>query len=101
MVGASIMENSNGFIEVATIYSENSNARGALLNFIFLDNFTQSIFIALDRTSNVLPFRILPGFYKIFVYDIEHNGALSNGVGYPAVTKLASVKGQGKIRNTL
>ena len=52
-------------------------------------NFTRSVLLALDRNTSLnhtLPFNLYPGQYRIFVYDIESDGTLSNGVGYPAVT---------------
>ena len=55
-------------------------------------NFTRSVLLALDRNTSLnytLPSNLYPGQYRvyIFVYDIEKNGTLYNGVGYPAVTK--------------
>lgn len=85
MVGASVVENNNG-IEVTII---NSDARGALFNFVFTNNtYTQSTLVALNVTSSnyILPFELFSGLYIIFVHDIEYDGTLSNGVGYPAVT---------------
>ena len=52
-------------------------------------NFTRSVLLALDRNTSLhhtLPFNLYPGQYRVFVYDIESDGTLSNGVGYPAVT---------------
>ena len=51
-------------------------------------NFTRSVLLALDRNTSLhhtLPFNLYPGQYRAFVYDIESDGTLSNGVGYPAV----------------
>ena len=91
---------------VMTLYSEHSDARGALFDFVFIHdngdvNFTRSVLLALDRNTSLnhtLPFNLHPGQYRVFVYDIESDGTLSNGVGYPAVTKelvLQSGNGQG------
>ena len=52
-------------------------------------NFTRSVLLALDRNTSLhhtLPFNLYSGQYRVFVYDIESDGTLSNGVGYPAVT---------------
>ena len=75
-------------------YSEHSDARGALFDFVFIDDngdvdFTRSVLLALDRNTSIhhtLPFNLYPGQYRVFVYDIESDGTVSNGVGYPAVT---------------
>ena len=51
-------------------------------------DFTRSVLLALDRNTSLhhtLPFNLYPGQYRVFVYDIESDGTLSNGVGYPAV----------------
>ena len=50
-------------------------------------DFTRSALLALDRNTSLhhtLPFNLYPGQYRVFVYDIESDGTLSNGVGYPA-----------------
>ena len=52
-------------------------------------DFTRSVLLALDRNTSLhhtLPFNLYPGQYRVFVYDIESDGTLSNGVGYPAIT---------------
>ena len=52
-------------------------------------NFTRSVLLALDRNTSLhhtLPFNLYPGQYSVFVYDIESDGTLHNGVGYPAIT---------------
>ena len=97
--------NSANDTEVVTVYSEGSTARGALFDFVFIDdngdvNFTRSGFLALDRNTSlhlILPFNLYPGQYRVFVYDIESDGTLSNGVGYPAGTDelIISDNGQG------
>ena len=66
---------------------------GALICFIFIENgininFTRSAVVTLDRNASVdyeLPFNLFQGVYQVFVYDIESDGTLANGVGYPAV----------------
>lgn len=61
----------------------------------------RSALLALDRNIShdyILPFNLFPGSYTVLVYDIERNGILSDGVGYPAVTDVffASGEVQGK-----
>lgn len=73
-----------------TTYSQISEARGALLIvFIGVGNiiFSKSALVALDSASSrhVLPFRLPRGQHKAFMYDMERDGTLFNGVGYPAV----------------
>ena len=91
---ATTTETDDDAIVITTLYSEHSDARGALFDFVFIDdngdvNFTRSVLLALDRNASLhhtLPFNLYPGQYRVFVYDIESNGTLYNGVGYPAVT---------------
>ena len=76
-----------------TVYSEHSTASGALFSFVFIADskyvdFRRSFLLALDRNTShnhTLPFDLYPGDYRVYVYDIEHEGVLRNGVGYPAV----------------
>ena len=71
-----------------------SPARGALFSFVSITNsgdvdFNRSFFLPWDRNishNHTLPFCLSSGHYRMFVYDIEHNGTLRTGVGYPAVT---------------
>jgi hypothetical protein len=80
---------------IAAAYSEHSCAAGALLILILMNNdesvdFTKSTFLALDRNVSLgymLPFDLYPGKYKVFAYDIESDGTLASGVGYPAVNR--------------
>ena len=82
-------------ITVTTVYSEHSSARGALFSFVFITDsgdvdFSRSFLLALDRNTSdnhTLPVDLYPGHYRVYVYDIEHDGTLHNGVGYPAVTE--------------
>ena len=100
-MNATAIKKSNNIIEVTTLYSEHSDARGALFDFVFIDDdgdvdFTRSVLLALDRNTSLhhtLPFNLYPGQYRVFVYDIESDGTLSNGVGYPAVTKKLESQG--------
>ncbi len=43
-------------------------------------------YLALNRTTPVPYLPPYPGSYRVFVYDIEQDGTLENGVGYPAAT---------------
>lgn len=91
-------------VEVTTVYSDCSDAKGALVNFVFIDdgnaiNFTRSALLALDRniSSNFIMPSLFPGKYSVLVYDIEQNGTLSNGVAYPAAaadTDVLSTNGE-------
>ena len=85
--------NTNG-IEITTAYFNHSTATGALFSFVFISDsgyvdFSRSLLLPFDRNlshDHRLPFDLYPGLYMIHVYDIEHNGTLYNGVGYPAVS---------------
>ena len=96
-------KNSLNEVEVTAFYSEHSDARGALFDFVFIDDngdvdFTRSVLLALDRNTSLhhtLPFNLYPGQYRVFVYDIESDGTLSNGVGYPAITDQLITSGSG------
>ena len=53
-------------------------------------DFNRSFLLALDRNTShnhTLPCDLYPGHYRVYVYDIVHDGTLHNGVGYPAVTE--------------
>ena len=83
----------NGEVSIATTYSLYSNATGALFNFLHLNDsesidFTESFHFALQRNnSNItIPYHLNSGVYIINVYDIESDGTLRNGLGYPAAT---------------
>ena len=94
ILNATTTETDDDAIVITTLYSEHSDARGALFDFVFIDDngdvdFARSVLLALDRNTSLhhtLPSNLYPGQYRVFVYDIESDGTLSNGVGYPAVT---------------
>ena len=94
ILNATTTETDDVAIVITTLYSVDSNARGALFDFVFIDDngdvdFSKSVLLALDRNTSLhhtLPFNLYPGQYRVFVYDIESDGTLSNGVDYPAVT---------------
>ena len=44
-------------------------------------------YLFLNRNASInyeLPDDLTPGLYRVFAYDIESDGRLHNGVGYPA-----------------
>jgi hypothetical protein len=74
-----------------TEYSELSTASGAILSLVYIteSGFSRSFLLALDGNTSYyysLPFNLYPGQYMVHVYDVECDGVLPNGVGYPAVT---------------
>ena len=77
---------------VRTEYFEHSIAMGVLIIFLFINedrsiDFSRSSYLSLDRNASInytLPDGLTPGLYRVFVYDIESDGRLHNGVGYPA-----------------
>ena len=95
IVSAQTSQSEEHAIIVTTKYFDHSTASGALFSFAFIIcdsgdvDFGRSFLLALDRNTShnhTLPFDLYPGHYRVYVYDIEHGGALHNGVGYPAVT---------------
>ena len=114
-VDTSVIRNRCGEITLNTVYSKYSTASGALFSFVFITDsgdvdFSRSFFLALDRNAShnhTLPFDLYPGHYSLYVYDIEHDGTLHNGVGYPAVTEeLLNITnstniGNGSLANTM
>ena len=101
ILNATTTETDEDAIVITTLYSEHSDARGALFDFVLIDDnrdvdFSRSFLLALDRNTSLhhtLPFNLYPGQYRVFVYDIESDGTLSNGVGYPAVTSKVFTSG--------
>ena len=96
-----VTETESNAVSISTLYSEGSAARGALFSFVFLTedggvDFNRSALLVLDRNTSLnhtLPFNLHPGHYRVYVYDIESNGLLLDGTGYPAVTSELSVEG--------
>ena len=94
----------SGRVKIMTTYPRPSNARGALFIFGFITNsgdvdFNISFLIALNRNTShnhTLPFDFYPGRYRMYVYDIEYDAKLHDGVGYPAVTAEIFVGGNGQ-----
>ena len=94
----------NNSIMITAHYSEHSDASGALFSFVFITengdvDFTRSNLLALDRNTSLnhtLPFDLYPGHYRVYVYDIECNRTLSNGLQYPAMTDELIITGNGQ-----
>ena len=79
-------------VTVSAAYSEHSCAAGVLLIFVLTsDCVAVSItFLALNETASLdytLPFELPPGQHRVLAYDIESDGTLASGVGYPAVNR--------------
>ena len=92
----------NNTVQVTTVYSRFSTAKGALIYFVNT-NETKSAIATLDRNKSnnyILPFPLYPGQYRLLMFDIEHNGTLFNinGSEYPAVSY--DFQANGKIEGT-
>lgn len=93
IISLTVNETQSNEVKVTTVYSEYSDASGALFNFVCIEgNATKYLgpaLLALDRNISqdyTLPLNLFAGQCRLFVYDIEYDGTLSLGVGYPAVT---------------
>ena len=75
------------------VYFENSCAAGALFVIMFVNDSgaVDFTYLALNRTTPLHYTPPYPGQYRVFVYDIEQDGTLQNGVGYPAATTEFSI----------
>ena len=93
--------NSNGnTIEVVVTFFAESTARGAVMNCVSVNesgeiNITSSVLLTLERINStaMTSFNLYSGQYQVLVYDIEQDGTLSSGVGYPAITDQLLVSG--------
>ena len=78
------MENSTVNIH----YVENTKAKGALCILIFVRDghvdFDSSVFIFIQRNKELPISMLRPGQYDVISYDVESNGRIQAGVGYPA-----------------
>ena len=82
-------------MNLMTDYYEHSSASGALYIFVPVDvsgavDLARAVYLALDKNTSqnyTLPFSLSGGRVAVFVYDIESDGTLASGVGYPAVNK--------------
>ena len=96
-----VLVNSNGnIIEVVVTFFAVSTARGAVMNCVSVNdsgeiNITSSVLLTLERINStaITSFSLYPGQYQVFVYDIEQDGTLSSGIGYPAITDQLLVSG--------
>ena len=105
IANATARESGEDQVNVQTDYFEYSTASGALYMLVFITedgavDFNRSVLLALDRNTShnhTLPFNLSPGNYNVIAYDIEDNGTLFSGVGYPAViNKPLILNSQGK-----
>ena len=91
ILDASVREVENNLIEVSLNYLAGSVARGALLNYVGITDggevdIERSVLLTLNRSASSHG-NLSPGEYRVFIYDIGHDGMLevSDGVSYPAV----------------
>ena len=91
-------------INISATFISNSAAGGAFLNFIYVSkvngsiNFTRSHCLALNRSDIsggfMIPLTNLwPGHYVMYVYDIESNMTLNNGINYQANSNAFDING--------
>ena len=102
----SIVVTESNRVIIRTGYFEQSTALGALYVFVFITedggvDFTRSSLLILDKNTSLyytLPcgYNLSPGRYEVFVHDIEHEGTLTSGVSYPAVTTDLPMNGRGQ-----
>ena len=92
------MENST----VNIVYVKNTKAKGALCILIsFHDgrvDFNSLVFVFIRRNEELsitMPLYLRPGQYDVISYDVESNGRLLPGVGYPAYVQKISVNQTG------
>ena len=86
------MENST----VNISYVENTKAKGALCILISVRDghvdFDSSVFIFIRRNEELSSILMLrSGMYNVVCYDVESNGRLLPGVGYPAYVQRISI----------
>ena len=89
------IEFSSTAVTVTAVYFKHSTARGAIIRILYVMDdgsvdYTKSPIIVLDRSTPpgyVLPFKLYAGSYLVFAHDIESDGTLQDGVGFPAVTR--------------
>ena len=81
-------------ITVEATYTEQSLATGALFIIVPYINgamdSTRAVYLALDKIdsrSYLIPFSLRGERIAVFVCDIESDGTLTSGVGFPAVHK--------------
>ena len=76
-------------------YVENTKAKGALCILISVRDeyvdLSSSVFVFVRRNEELLPLNLSPGQYDVVCYDVESNGRLLPGVGYPAYVQRISI----------
>ena len=85
-------------IENSTVnisYVKNTKAKGTLCILISIHgghvDFDSSVFIFIRRNEEFPIIVPLPGRYDVTFYDVESNGRLLPGVGYPAYVQKISI----------
>ena len=82
-------------------YVENTIAKGALCILISIRNgrvdFDSSVFIFIRRNEELPILMLRSGMYNVVCYDVESNGRLPPGVGYPAYFQRISITQTGMI----
>ena len=85
------MENST----INISYVENTKAKGALCILISVRDgyvdFDSSVFIFIRRNEELPISMLRSGMYNVVCYDVESNGKLLPGVGYPAYVQKINV----------
>ena len=85
------MENST----VTISYVENTKAKGALCILISVSDgrvdLNSSVFIIIQRNEKLSISMLRSGKYDVLSYDVESNGRLLPGVGYPAYVQKINV----------
>ena len=95
-----LLSSNGNTLEVVVTFFAESTARGAVMNCVSVNesgeiNITSSVLLMLERINStaMASFNLYPGQYQVLVYDIEQDGTLSSGVGYPAITDQLLVSG--------
>ena len=90
------MESTNNSVTFELSFFEVSDAMGALLSFLFMDNgdadFSRSVLLPCN-TSTFHNVTLHPGSYLVHGYDIGHNGTLYPGISNPVVRSTLQVNG--------
>lgn len=93
---------SSNVIHIEPMFCEDSDAGGALLACVFITgsedvDFNRSTFLTAERNSSLNHTLPYPGLYRIYLYDIEHDGTLrSDRVLYPAWTDTIPISREDK-----
>ena len=80
---------------VNIFYVENTKAKGAFCILIFIRNghvhFESFVFVFIRRNEELPISMLRSGMYNVVCYDVESNGRLLPGVGYPAYVQRISI----------